>query len=267
MSQGRGMAKFRALAAMALGGLLSLSTPAAAARPPADLQALLDRLAPMAERCHADDDCFRALMRPFGPLAVTTPALPAAVANRWQNFSFGYLSARADVDPKRILDRYHCGPPCVAQRKALMIADLAAFRRLLAGFQDSRLEVVALWPAGAVRAGDDVYAAGRVRRLNRIRRLGSLDASASGPMRLAVIPAPVAAMAAALRTHGAIAIAHEPFGGVRIIHSDSLGDNETGLLFISPQAADRIDDRQLPDGGRYVAIWPIAEGVYFYIRT
>lgn len=216
--------------------------------------------------------CVEAYLAPFGP-AYLVPGEPFASqdlqrTNDMQNRMFGAVMAMNGVseeDAVGIPNRFHCGPPCLDRRRDDLAAHLPALSTLAKDFDVSGLQVVALWPDDAIRVDDRIYGPGGF----SLRRTPYLHMQVASRTRDAVVVSPsvdVARMAQTLKDVGAIAIARDRFG-VRVIHRESIGDNEMGLLFTTPQRAASIDPGQLPDGGRYQWVKPLRDGVYFYVRT
>lgn len=223
-----------------------------------------------ARLCEGDEACFRAHVRPFGPWVVALggrqgsadPAFAAEVTN----FAFGVAGGQAGVDPIAVSKALFCGKACMNTRMAELGRRHASLRQVAEALSRSGVLLVALWPEGKIRANDCVIDGADVRCIRRTPELGLFQGWTAGE----AVPAgtisvkEVAAVAALLRRNGLAAVVQDEGGGVRVIHSDSLAENEVGLLFsTSPPARGAA----LPDGSSYSVINKVADGVFAYLRV
>jgi hypothetical protein len=238
-----------------------------------ELKTIFRAIEPVAARCAGSVECFSAATRPFGPLTITVGeavgAADTAYAAQVVNFAFGVAGGQAGVDPAKLANEFHCGPPCAVRRMKELTGSLAGLHQLAKGFKTGGYSVVALWPDGRVRVDDAVLTGERIVSLRRTKLLGIAQtwAVAGASERANDRQLGALKLATLLRQTAATTIARDPFGGVRLIHKDSLGNNEAGLLFIDKARGTRIDPRPLADGSRYQRLMPIGDGVFFYIRT
>lgn len=221
----------------------------------------------VAQAVAGDSKKFAMLARPFGPLNLTMGEVAGAAdpeeADSLQSFAFGAAGAAAKVDPAKLANDFHCGPPCAKRRKAELLKTLPQARAIAASFSAANYRVISLWP-GAVRVDDQVF--GGAYHLERSPLL-RLAVGTVGPPAAGSPPADAARIQAELSQTAATSVVRDEFGGIRLIHRDSIGDNEAGLLFATEEQAGAVDKRTLANGGSYVGLEPAAPGVYFYIRS
>ncbi len=229
-------------------------------------EALAGQIA-LAEASRSEPGLFARLARPFGPLNLTMGDAAGADdlerADGLQNYAFGASGAAAGVNPAKLANDFHCGPPCAKRRKAELLAALPQAQVVADQFAATKFKVIALWP-GALRVDDRVF--GGVYHLERTSILG-LVVGRLGPPPAGAPSAEAARIETELRGTAATSVVRDEFGGIRLIHRESIGDNEAGLLFLTEAQARAVDGRQLPSGGHYLGVEPVAPGVYFYMRS
>ena len=72
-------------------------------------------------------------------------------------------------------------------------------------------------------------------------------------------------MAGRMRAAGIVAIAIDESGGIRVIHRDSIAENEQGLLF-DPRTPPVIG-APLANGGSYTLLDQVAPRVFHYLHS
>lgn len=239
---------------------------------PAQLEqkAVFRELVPLAEKCAGKLQCFQDRIRPFGPwLVALGPAQSAenpAFASSAQNFAFGVVGGAAGVDPMAVNEAFFCGEACMRGRLDTMKRSVEKLRPIAARFGRSGLSLLALWPEGRIRADDWVIDAAGTRRGTRTPLLSIFRGwSVQGKLDTAAPVYAAREIATLMRAHGVIAVARDESGGIRVIHRDSIAENEVGLLF-DPKRLPR-PGLKLPDGARYGILERVKSGVYAYLRA
>lgn len=229
----------------------------------------------VAEACEGSSDCFLASARPFGPLHVYV----SDDAGRWDssfaksvtNFAFGAVSAAATVDPEKMLGKFFCGDKCMFERRESMIKNLPAINNLVKAFAKSKHSVLALWPDGSLLVDGTLVRGEEVRALRKTPALGLIfdrTFAAGTPKNLPISTLEsIGILRSMLERSGATAIVRDDTGGIRVIHLDSIAENEAGLIFTnnSPEALMSFGPQS--NGAEYRGLSIVGKNIYFYLRS
>lgn len=261
----------RLLTAALLSGFASSSSTAQEDTPAqTEQKAAFRAIRPAAGHCAGDVACFKAHVRPYGPWVVAIGGRQGeadpALASEVTNFAFGVVGGMAGVDPSAISAGFFCGESCMKKRMTDLARDAGNLASVGGAFSRSSLSLVALWPNDRIRADDCVISASTVRCPGRTPELGLFQGWIEGATEN---PRPVPAeqarsIAAMLRTRNLVAAVRDEGGGVRLVHGDSLAENEVGLLFAASPPPQGVRHR---DGSRYTVVERVAPGVYAYLRV
>jgi len=180
----------------------------------------------------------------------------------WVTACNGRLSARCVAGVR--------GRP--ANRRDHLVQQLSAVRALAASFESLRpVRLLALWaPKGELRVNDLFLMANQAREVVPSPKMGFVPSGEWKPWAslgayLASIQVPeasVLSLSHQMLAIGLSALIREP-SGVRFV-GVGVGDNESGILILSPRTASPQVGAQWADGRTYAIVESIAPDVYYY---
>lgn len=212
---------------------------------------------------------------PYGPLSLETRRATGSEAETLRNIHLGIVAAACEVPNDAVTRHFFCGPECPKNRRDHLVGQVAKVRSVIARFEPLRgVRVVSIWaPRGELRVNDVFVLGGVVQEAIPSRSLGLVPSGdwhawtslGSYLVTLKVQESDIRAIESNMRDIGLSAIVRDATG-IRAI-GVGLGDNESGLLFLSKGRVRPQVGKMTPDGRRYQFVEEISKDLFFYETT
>ena len=209
---------------------------------------------------------------PYGPLGLEVRKASPGDADRIRNFHLGLAAAACDVPPAGVTGSFFCGPECPRNRRDHLVSQLPRVRAAVDAFERLRpIDLISIWaPKGELRVNDVFVLDGETRQALPSARLGLVPSGewkawVSLETYLATIKvngSEVTDLVQQMLGIGVSALVRE-ISQVRLV-AVGVGDNESGMLFLGPQASPPVLGGDGGNGREYVIVEEVAPGVWFY---
>lgn len=210
---------------------------------------------------------------PYGPLGLEVRRARTAIeADNTRNYALGMAAAACGIPSQRVTGYFFCGPDCTRNRRDHLAKQLVSIRRTLAAFEAfPEIRLISIWaPRGEVRINDLYLIDGTAREAIPSPEMGLVP---SGNWRhwsslgsyLSTKKAQekdIEALTGQMRDIGLSALIKDA-NGTRAV-GVGVGDNESGLLFATPNdPLPRVGEKLL-DGRQYSIVEQVGLNVFFY---
>jgi hypothetical protein len=242
-----------------------------------ELQHLLPHIEEVCEPVRQDPGLWPLRSFPYGPLGLEIrKAKNAGEADSVRNFQLGMAAAACGVPQQRVTNYFFCGPACPQNRRDHIVKQMGKVRKTLVAFESiSEIRLISIWaPKGEIRV-NDLYVIGGVAReaipspemgLVPSGRWRNWPSLASYLTTKKVQEKDVIAITEQMRDVGLSALLKDAAGARAV--GVGVGDNESGLAFITPKGG--LPPRVgivLPDGRKYSIVEEVEPGVFYYETT
>jgi len=215
---------------------------------------------------------------PYGPLYFEVRrAKTPKEADQWSNFLLGLGGGTCAIDSAALANKFHCGPPCTAERRRQAVEALPATRKLVAEFRKLKgVWLLSQWGVPHDYRVNDLFnmLEGQTNEALPSPAMGFVPSNwwkawPGVPQYLATIGAKqedVERVIAQMRALPITSAVVREGADVRVIRI-GIGDNQSGLLFTSPKAPVPRVRSALPDGREYTVIEVLEPGVIYFETT
>lgn len=209
---------------------------------------------------------------PYGPLGLEVRKGSPAEADRIRNFHLGLAAAACGIPPAQVTAAFFCGPECPRNRRDHLVSQLPKLRAAVDVFDRLKpIDLISIWaPKGELRVNDVFVLDGETRQALPSARLGLVPSGVWKPWAnletylstINVKASEVTDLVQQMLGIGVSALVRET-SQIRLV-AVGVGDNESGMLLLGPQASPPVLGGDSGNGREYVIVDEVAPRVWFY---